>query len=162
MSKTKKLPAGVPIYEEGERMSKTFDLKSIDPKTLPPSPETDAMVAEWMGWTSKTRMVRFADFSDGQEHPKRYWISPNGCEYSAPPPYSTNFAHAVEAMLEVDDWMLTTGKREGDQGFRVTIRGGENIFEHEAWMSETDSDKGKTIALAICRAIAAAMKAKGG
>ena len=113
-----------------------MNLQDLDPNTLMPSPELDALIAEkWMGWVSNYR-------------PEPGCVFPVCWSLSNP-------AHAGEARRKADESEVSHSVSFGQSGCFVTIEG------HEGFAPWSDpDDKGPAEALATCRAIVAAMQAE--
>lgn len=119
-----------------------LDLRTIDPATVPASPELDALIAEqWMRWNKATPKDSCWYWTDtaGKRLHSHLW-SP-----------STNPAHAGEARR----------KAEYSQVIHHNDRTHVQVDSHfvTVYLTETNGDKGKAEALATCRAIVAVLKA---
>ncbi len=116
-----------------------LDLNTIDPATVPASPELDALIAEkWMGWKKGHRNAWVG--LDGSFRAWRGLWSP-----------STNLAHAGEVRMKAERWELT--------GYTLGVQCDIGTSSSVVCFHETNDDKGKAEALATCRAIVEALKA---
>ena len=129
-----------------------------DPAKAKAGPETDARMAEWMGWRQHFGLWFDADGPTGYGYTEAAMVN-----WSP----STNPAHAGEARRKADNWDMETffGGTSGNlvRGVRASIDMG---YYGKAYASEvTGGTKEEIIALvealAICRAIGEAIKAKG-
>lgn len=141
-----------------------MDLNAIDSATVQPSPELDALIAEkWMGWTqSKSNEDCWCDVGIAPDFVHRHFyihygdgkpeLNDDAILWSP----STNPAHAGEARRKADYWGV---KRWYGSDGRERVRADIDKIECFCAFDETNSDKGKTEALATCRAIVEALKA---
>ena len=122
-------------------------LQDLDPATLQASPEVNALICESMGGQYRPASIPALDGEANFGSGFRPW-SP-----------STNPAHALEVMLEADWWELQFDGQVIVCKLRLysinpmTYRGDVSLIS-------TDNNKGRAVALAIMRAIVAAMQAK--
>jgi len=132
-------------------MPTTLDLSTLDPATLPASAELDALVAEWRGWKRGSNWYG-TNVADG-------WIKgPRTMVFDWSP--STNPAHAGEARREAEYWEIERTPWVKSWGVYCRVYVDESWFTGSCGPEEVNGDKGRAEALATCRAIAAAMKAR--
>ena len=140
----------------------------IDPTTLQAGQETDVMVArDWMEWVEQKDALFSAlgEFRRITNFGPRGVVIPRGNNlWQVAWGPSTNPAHAGEARRKVSTWHLTG---VGDSLVACTIVVDGQPFRGHCECSEVTGNtpeeiKGRAEALAICRAIDKAMKAKGG
>lgn len=134
-----------------------LDLKTLDPKTTKAGKETDVMVAKWMRWPRYSALRKTCCI--GHDHSGVIVIGSDGQLWSP----STNPTHAGEAMLKAEYWRAKTVTSVLN-GPSITVEVGDGITNGyaEVFLVETGGNKGQAFALATSRAIAEAMKAKGG
>lgn len=139
-----------------------LDLSTIDSKTMKAGVDTDALIAEWMGW----RGVEYAYHSVWDCGDGRFFLTGTFLGIDSGHPTwspSTNLAHALEAMLEAREWTLFcdpgVNENEDTIGCEMSKDGKDYMHEGRCCLSETNGNKGEAMALAICRAIVAALKA---
>jgi hypothetical protein len=125
------------------------DLSTIDPATLQPGPETDALVAELL--SRETVMLR-----DGDELMCHYRDDEG---YLIPWSPSRNADHAGELRREFADSDI---QHFGSSRFVLAIVWDERRKPHEVAVdyAETNGDKAAAEALAVTRAFVAAMIAE--
>ena len=131
-----------------------IDFTAVDPDTLVASDELDAWIAEkWMGWTP----VEYAyhtvwDCGDGRMFLTGTFLGvDSGYPVWSP---STNAAHAGEVRRKAVSWSLSLR-----YGHETVIECWIETQRQFCELRETNGDKAKADALAICRAIVAALQA---
>ena len=130
------------------------DLATVDPGKLQPSPELDALIAEWTEPKPKDGDGAIMDIS-----PSGWWkcIGPRWIPDKEP---STNPAHAGEARRKAEGYDLHTFNAPDPTIVSCGIRvGEEEVYVGGGSFAETNGDKGKAEALGSCRAITCAMRA---
>jgi hypothetical protein len=136
-----------------------MNLHDLDPATLMPSPELDALIAkEWMGWECVPYYHRFVNVAtdDG-----RYYKITDIESVDKWSP-STNPTHAGEARRKVARWELCVvrgGDRWEEPGIECRLYTGAGVGIGGAMLAETDGNVGEAEALATFRAIVAALQA---
>jgi len=132
----------------------TLDPSTLDPATLPASAELNALIAEWCEW----ELI-------GYNGDDAIWEDNEGTiVWNGPFRPSTNPAHAGEARRQA---CASQVHQEGYGAVMVHIQtsvppwpGAGSYYSGYCDCAETTGDKGKAEALATCRAIAAAAKAR--
>jgi len=140
----------------------TLDPSTIDPTTLPASPELDVLVAEWMGWQRVETIPDLLHDNQYQVCAVTGAISRSGHRSWSP---STNAAHAGEARRKADKWEMWFGYANTGMGIvcRVWRNGHSGIGRSN---HSKINGMGQAEALATVRAIAGVARAvetaKGG
>lgn len=115
--------------------------------------ELNAHVAvEVMGWEPKMKMVRLADFSDGQKRPWHYFVTPDGQERRRPPEYSTDPAAAWEVVEKLSaDYLFILWQDDRGWNCRFTLKT-HDVETLGSCPPDGEVLDAPTAPLAICRA----------